>query len=216
MTRPNVQTILTDLTVTATLDQAARSYADDYLAGWPTTTPGASPAEQGPVLECPRRDCNQSRPCPTHDGGLTRDKVITELDQYLADLRTLAYHAERAARFTTFYGLPGLNEASVKKRLFTIDAAIWCENCSLYGRHEPRKADKTLCDFCDGFGERRFRRANGGIWQAPPKEIWDARDARNGRIDETTILRILRNLEADRRAKAAEIKARQRADKKVS
>lgn len=218
---------LVDATVTATLIDEAVINLELGLSGWPEQVPGASPASAAGTRECPRKDCNRDAPCPEHnpDGlirltiteklGLTPDRARRDLEALAHAVRVMAHHAREAAKICSSWQL-GLNDDEITNRLVTIDAQIWCENCSRYGRHEPRKQGKTECDFCDGFRERRFKRTGGGLWQAPPKEIWDARDARNGRLDETTITRILKGIEEQRRADGANRKATERAAKQAS
>lgn len=233
-------------------DQARQIYLDAYtlagliddathnldlgLAGWPTSTPGASPAAAGELRECPRKDCNESVPCPVHDKdetadtfgpvetewghqpaekttaterlATTRDKAADDLQAITEAIRKAVHHTAIAATIANQWAHAGIDETTVKARLVAIDAEIWCANCVRYGRHEPRAKDRTECDFCSAFRQQRKRGA--------PKEIWDARDARNGRLDETTISRILKQIDTERKAAAAAARARQRAEGKAS
>lgn len=140
------------------------------------------------------------------------DKASADLDAMIEHSRLADHHLEAAAAIAKRWAFIGIDDSTVQARLIVIDSELWCTSCTRYGRHEPRKEDRTECDFCSGFRERRFKRTSGGIWQAPPKEIWDARDARNGRLDETTIIRILKQVEADRKTVNAEARKRQRAE----
>jgi hypothetical protein len=202
------RTILTDATIIATLINAALANLDLGLAGWPEQTPGASPTQAQGAIECSHPDCNESLPCDLHSGGLPYDKASHDLEQLLEAIRQTAHHTRLAAAIVTRWGYAGLNEATVTQRLLTIDATIWCAHCSQFGRHEPRAKDQTECEWCATFRVRYKR--------PPPKIIWDARDARNGRLDETTITRLLKQVDTDRKAAQAANKARQRADAKVS
>lgn len=249
--RPTRQarTILVDAHTLATLIDPALTNLDLGLAGWPESTPGASPAGPAPLIECHHPECSQTSPCPTHDadehpdlygatavvdatGHVTgewghqpaenttaterlaqsHDKASVDQAALIDAVAAAAHHMRIAAAIANRWAYGGVDATTVKARLVAIDSEIWCANCSRYGRHEPRKKDRSECDFCDGFRERRFKRSTGGIWQAPPKEIWDARDARNGSLDETTIIRILKRVEIDRREAAAAARAKQRAE----
>lgn len=187
-------------------------------AGWPTQTPGASPATAH-TQPCPRKDCTHIRPCPLHDdapveltgterNATTPDKATLELAQLKKALHTAHTEAQRAAQLIQRWAWNGLNDKQVAARLTAIDASIWCTNCTTYGRHEPREASHTECTFC-----RQFRR---DYKTSPPKEIWDARDARNGRIDQTTILRILNQVKTRRKQEAAQRKKEQTANAQVA
>lgn len=162
----------------------------DALAGWPTNTPGAAPATIVATV-CGHPDCVRARPCPDHDGGLAVDSARKQLEQLDRDLALAQTVLARLAGLVTKWAWGNLNDTQIAARLTAIDAGIWCKHCTQFGRHEPREAGHTECSFC-----RRFR---SDYKQLPPKEIWDARDARNGRIDQTTILRILKQLKARRK-----------------
>lgn len=241
------RTIHLNSTIYATCIDDALTNLDLGLAGWPETTPGASPPGTRPLTECRHKECSNTTPCPTHDtdpyatnygpASLKRDdpthqlghapaekltpterladqhdKAAVDLDALIEHARQANHHIEAAAAIAKRWAYTGINDTTVRARLVAIDSELWCASCSRYGRHEPRKEGRTECDFCAGFRERRFKRSSGGIWQAPPKEIWDARDARNGRLDETTIIRILKRVEIDRKETAATARARQRAE----
>lgn len=200
-------------TVISTGLHAALANIDIALSGWPTSTPGAGPQESV-VQPCKNVDCTHIRPCPVHekdrvhltpleDAAINGDRAKRELDQLARDIHHLAVTAGRCARTITGWAHPGLNDTEIRKQLAAVDATIWCTNCSRYGRHEPRAEDRTECDFC-----ARFRR---DYKTACPKEIWDARDARGGRIDLTTIDRILKRVKTERaEAKKAAEKAKKR------
>lgn len=209
-----------DSTVLATLIDDALHNLDLGLAGWPTSTPGASPSETQPLGECHHRECSNERPCPTHEPDATQELTATErqastpdiarrdLEAMTEAIRKATHQVAVAATIANRWAHAGVDETSIKARLVAIDSEIWCANCVRYGRHEPRAKDRTECDFCSAFRQQRKRGA--------PKEIWDARDARGGKIDETTVIRILRQLDTERKATAAAARARQRAEGKAS
>jgi len=212
-TPQHATTALTDITTIASWINPAIANLQQNQAGWPTSTPGAAPAEAH-TTACAHPDCTHDRPCPTHDTepvtltptercAATHDPATADLDQLHTDLRQLATIAARAARIVTRWAHPGLNRTQIADQLAAIDAVIWCSNCTRYGRHEPREEDRTECTFC-----RQFRR---DYKTAAPKEIWDARDARNGRIDQTTIQRILRQVKQRRQAESDARRAAQKA-----
>jgi hypothetical protein len=202
-------------TVVSTGLLAALANLDVALAGWPTSTPGAGPQETLPTSPCRDEQCTHIRPCPIHDkdrdhlnileqAALNGDSVRIDLADLERDIRAMAHHAARASRIVTRWAHRGLTDTEIRQQLVAVDASIWCKNCSRYGRHEPRAQDLTECDFCS-----RFRR---DYKVACPREIWDARDARGGRIDLTTIDRILKRVKQERaEAKKAAEKAKKRA-----
>lgn len=208
------QQITIDATVIKLGLHAALHAIDEARAGWPTSTPGCSPIT-GIITECPHDDCANTRPCPTHDtahvqltateqNAATHDQAGIDHDRIHADLNHAATTLARLANLVTKWAWGNLNDSQISARLTAIDASIWCKHCSRYGRHEPREETRQECTFCRQFAK--------DYKQPPPKEIWDARDARNGRLDQTTILRILKQVKA---RQAAEAKARKTA-KRVS
>lgn len=201
-------------TVISTGLHAALANLDVALSGWPTSVPGAGPQESVTV-PCKNTDCTHIRPCPVHDKDRTHltplesaavngDQARHTLEQLARDIHHLAIVTRRTANTITAWAHPGLTDAEIRKQLAAVDATIWCKNCSRYGRREPKAKDLTECDFC-----YRFR---NDYKTACPKEIWDARDARGGRIDLTTIDRILKRVKQERaEAKKAAAKAKKRA-----
>lgn len=196
---------LVNITVIASELPAALRAIDEALSGWPEQTPGAAPPEPGPARPCTDDDCTNVRPCPVHDrddmvdpvkltgperGAELGDKARRDLEQLRASLRRLDSHAVLAAGIVHRWAHGGLAASTVVERLVAADALIWCSHCAKFGRHEPREQGRqggkprTLCAFCRSFQVD---------WKVlPSREIWDARDARGGRLDVATIERILR------------------------
>lgn len=196
--RPNDQAreALLNVTVIVTeLDVALRSL-DVALAGWPESTPGAAPADSRPAVPC-RHDeqCTHIEPCPVHGeepvhltgperGAQQGDRARVELDRLLEHVRQVAHHARAAAAITHRWAHGAVDQPTVRDLLGAIDAEIWCQHCVKFGEREPREEGRKLCAFC-----RRFQLDWGRL---PPVEVWEARNARGGKIDVTTIERQLR------------------------
>ena len=190
------QQILTDATTIATLINTALHNLDLGLAGWPTTTPGASPTQAHGAIECPNPNCNQSIPCDLHSGNLPYDKASNDLDQLHEALRQTAHHAAIAAILCQRWGYTGLDETTIKARLVTIDALIWCTNCGRHGFKAPRLEGKTECEFCADFRRSYNRPA--------PKEILEIRSYR--RLSVQDIERTLDRLDPCWRKKQKKVK----------
>lgn len=154
---------LIDITVIATLIDAALTALHNGQAGLPETTPGAGPVSSGGDRECPRKDCTRSAPCPTHDPdgaihltaterlGTTRDPATHDLASLSNDIRLMAHHATRAARLAHQWGLPGINDTDVKTKLQERVAEIWCTNCAKAGISTVKRVGRTECAFCEAF-----------------------------------------------------------------
>lgn len=210
---------LIDANVIAVTIDTALAAIDRGLAGWPTSTPGASPLETPPATPCRDRDCTHLRPCPIHDEEAVEltaiertanegDKARRELEQLDEAVRLAAHHLGVAARISQSWAWEGLTQSAVSARLVAVDAGVWCSNCVKFGEHNPREENRTECKFC-----REFRR---DFKRPAPKQIWDARNARGGRIDVGTIDRILKRLDAEQKARRAEQKAAAAAARKAA
>jgi hypothetical protein len=169
------------------------------LAGWPAKTPGASPDAARELVECGVGGCERWRPCEVHSPKVTLtgpealadqgDQARDDLEALTEHVRQLAHHARAAARLTHKWAWSSPSESMVRDALSAIDGDIWCEHCVRFGEHNPREETRKLCTFCRQFARDWKRR--------PPREIWAARNARNGRIDVTTIERILAKVKAE-------------------
>jgi hypothetical protein len=184
-------------TVLVTEIDAALSSLDVALAGWPESTPGAAPEESRPAVPC-RADeqCTHIEPCPVHGeepvhltgperGAETGDRARAELERLVEHVRQLAHHARAAATITHRWAHGAIDQPTVRDLLGAIDAGIWCSHCVRFGEHEPREEGRKLCAFC-----RRFQLDWGDL---PSLEIWEARNARGGRLDVGTIERLRRD-----------------------
>jgi len=190
---------LIDATTISTLATAALTSINNSLGGYPASTPGAAPA--GPTHPptyngpCQEPDCHHTvRPCPDHDTPVTLtgpermatsnpDPAATDLAQLTSDLAAANILLARAARIMVRWGIPTINDQTVTRRLAAIDEGIWCRNCTRHGQHNPRRDEHTECSFCGAY------RTDYGL--PASKAIWDARDARGGRIYVQDIERIL-------------------------
>lgn len=209
-TRDQIRVTLTDAHIVATLGPQALTAMTAALCGYPASTPGAAPASPSPLPEyngpCQERleveaatdvmlrvQCGHQRPCPEHDSALaltqperlasTTDKAGNDLASFQAALRQAQQALSKAARIATRWGTPGLNESAVKDRLLVIDRDIWCSSCSRFGEHNPRRENGRRCEFCQVF--------HATYGREPHKAIFDARNARGGRLSVTDIERIL-------------------------
>lgn len=157
------RTIITDATTLTTLIDHALTNLNNALAGWPTTTPGASPASTNGTSECPNPDCANSAPCPLHDPdgtvtltaterhATTPDKARNDLEQLTTDITTAARHIARAAKIAHRWGLTSVTDTEVKKGLEERLNEIWCANCSAASIMTPRLQGRTTCKFCTDF-----------------------------------------------------------------
>lgn len=190
---------LVDATTISALASTALASIHDSLGGYPASTPGAAPA--GPAIMptynglCQEPDCNEpNRPCPEHDTPVTLtgperlasarpDPAAADLARLAKDLAEANVLLARCARIMVRWGIPAVNDQTVSQRLAAIDEGIWCRNCTRHGQKNPREAEHVECWWCRGF------RNDYGL--PASKAIWDAKDARSGRMDVQTIERIL-------------------------
>ena len=218
-------------TLIASTIEAALVALDLGLGGFPSSVPGAGPpgpARECHVSGC----THESLPCVLHGdtadvgvsvtvhglldprsalvaeghrpttkstiverGALQGDRARAELEQLRTSLNEAGHHLARAAGITYRWGLANVDVSTIKARLVSIDEGIWCQHCSMFGRHEPRMGGGSVyCQWCAAF-QQRYK-------HLPPEEIWDARDARGGRIDVVTINRIMGRVRAARKAAA--------------
>jgi len=152
---------LTDATLIATLIHTAIQHLNDNLNGYPETTPGAPPASAPSSTECPHGDCTNTRPCGTHEPDATiklttverlatqPDKARTHLNLLTQHVTEMARHANIAATICHQWGLPGIDDTTIKAGLKERIAAIWCGNCAKAGLSTVRLAGRTECRFCE-------------------------------------------------------------------
>lgn len=190
---------LVDATTIGALATTALASIHDSLGGYPASTPGAAPAAASlpPTFNglCQERGCEHlTRPCPDHDtpvnltgperlAAAKTDPAAADLARLEKDLAAASVLLARCARIMVRWGIPAINDQTVSQRLAAIDEGIWCKNCTRHGQHNPRRSEHTLCSFCGAF------LADYGL--PASKAIWDARDARGGRIYVQDIERIL-------------------------
>lgn len=183
----------------ASLIGVALSSLHDSRGGYSATVPGAAPSTGlAPILEGPCPECGTAvRPCADHDAAVSLthpERLAMSGDPAAAALAALgkAIHAasvelRRARNIVERWGLPPVNADTVARKLAAAPAAfdrdLWCRNCSRYGHHNPRREEKTECEFCSSF------RLDYGV--AAPARVLKARDARGGRIYRQDIERIL-------------------------
>lgn len=189
---------LVDATTIAALIDAALRSLHDNLGGYPTSTPGAAPLAAGLVTTyaglCQEPGCEYpARPCPDHDTpvnltqperlALAGNPAAADMKQLAHDLAAAQVLLARAARLAVRWGMAAVSSETVTQRLTTIDQGIWCTNCARHGQRNPRGHERTECDFCASF------RLDYGL--PASKAIWQARDARGGKIYVQDIERIL-------------------------
>lgn len=209
------RTALLDATTVAAIGDQARQSMMQNAGGYSATTPGASPAEAQGSTECPNPDCNNTRPCTTHDPDATqqltpterlasqRDKALNDLTVYDEAGRKAAAALATQARIATFWGRGGVTGTDVKAKLNATLREVWCEHCSRFDRHQPKAKDRTECDQCIDFRT---------MYKRPPTaEQYAAFDARGGkRWDTPTVHRIFKRSDAERKAKQAADRQTQR------
>lgn len=195
MKRPTLQAhqILTDATTIDTLIAPALANLDLGLAGWPASTPGASPAEGSGSSECPRRDCTNERPCHTHGDdvaltaterlGLAPDKARGDLERLVEIQRIVAPLEAEAAAICSWWGLNGIDDTTVKNKLKgsvkeRLDA-IWCRNCARAGVPTCSRIGRQECSFCESFRLTGACGLSNPNNYAAPKALLDIHFSRN-------------------------------------
>lgn len=193
---------LVDTTVIATLADTALTNLDHGLNGWPTTTPGASPATSDGTHECPHKDCNNTTPCPLHDPDstvhlttterltLTVDKARTDLEALQHHTRQLAHHASHAARIAHRWGLAGITDTEIKAGLEERLNEIWCKNCAKAGISTVHRIGRTECAFCEQFRLTGACGLNNPNSFTAPKPLLDIRFTR-GHVNSADVIRTM-------------------------
>lgn len=204
---------LVDLSVAVAELPSAMSALEEMMGGWPSQVPGAAPSSgERAVGECRvlvhGTPCALPLPCEEHDDvELTEverqveqgDRARRDAEQLQVELAEIGRRVQRLARLVRAWSSPSPDRSAVAVALGAFDREVWCHHCLKQGRHNPRhvvdpKSGRTreLCQFCHEFALRHN--------EPPPREIWLARDARGGRLDETTIKRIMREVRDRRKA----------------
>jgi len=166
------QIALSATVLAATINAAVRAL-EESLAGYPTQTPLAGPADtttpeytglcqehaaiSGPADNPTTWPCLNQRPCEWHDTAqtLTRPEAQSQhTDKARADMELLkeavnktAHWSRIASDLSSKYGTPAYNESQVASKLAAFDSLIWCENCARHGHKAPRTNGK-VCEFC--------------------------------------------------------------------
>jgi hypothetical protein len=178
-TNDRARAALTDATVTATYIDAAMNALRDARGGYPSSTPGAGPSSSITTHD-PDGDTTLTA---TERQATTPDPAANDLRRLIEAVRQAQHHQAIAATIAARWGAPALSDSDVATRLATIDQGIWCNNCARHGQRNPRREGKAQCEFCLSFKQ--------SFGLAASKAIWDARDARGGRIYVQDIERIL-------------------------
>lgn len=204
MTAPTVrrtEATLKEATILATTITDALTALDNGLAGWPTSTPGASPATTNP--DQPPDNDEHTPSTIVERTALTPDIARQDLDALQAHIRVAHHHTRRAALLSQKWGFRGLDRTTVTARLTAIDEGIWCVHCSQFpGQKNIKETARDLCSYCSGFRAKRK--------MLPPRAIFTCRDSRGGIIYEHDVIRILAALKVEQ----ARTKAAQRAAQK--
>ena len=162
--------LVTDAHVVAADIDAALQALHDSRGGYPSSTPGAAPAEQTPPPEydgwCGERDCVNPRPCPDHDTPVTltlTERNATTTDRARLDhialtlaLRRAAAHTAKARTIVDRWANPADTTTTVARKLNDAEKSIWCRNCATHGVNNVSTPNRKDCKFC-----AEFRRTYG-------------------------------------------------------
>ena len=189
----HVDALMAEATILASLIDPALTALDVAAAGWPTSTPGADPK----ATVAPRfiqfdadGDPIDDRLNATESAALNRDPAKADLVAIEKAIKAAGVQLRLAALLARKWGSPSVDAAALSRRIASIDAGIWCDNCSKHGHKNPRRTDAKTCEYCAGFQSD---------WKQPaPKDVLDLRVTK-GRVYDADIRRILARLRDQRK-----------------
>ena len=195
-TNARVDAIMLDATILTSLIRPAIVAIDQARAGFPSSTPGASPLPGSVRTLTYDGDGNPINDTytVTEQAALNRDPAELDLKALNQAIRTASTQLRLAALLARKWATPALGTSAVAERITSIDAATWCENCAEHGHKHVRRTGVRLCEYCATFQAK---------WKQPaPKEVLDLKLLK-GRVYDADARRILARLRDQRKDMAS-------------
>ena len=134
----------------------------DHAGGYPSSTPGAAPAEGGRIIDLEESELGHVVLTPTERAASTVDADRRDRDELDRCIRRAQRALARAATLAQRHGVPAIDDTTVAKRLagaVTADQGIWCPNCLRHRTSTVRAEGRSQCwpciDFKRTFGSER-------------------------------------------------------------
>jgi hypothetical protein len=189
----HVDALMLEATMLVALIDPALSALDVAASGWPTSTPGANPK----AIVAPRfvKFDDDGNPIDdklnaTESAALNRDPAKADLVAIEKAIKAAGAQLRLAAILARKWGSPVIDGAALSKRIASIDAGIWCDNCSKHGHKNPRRTNGRTCTYCADFQSQ---------WKQPaPKDVLDLWVTK-GRVYDADVRRILARLRDQRK-----------------
>lgn len=195
-TNARVDAIMLDATILTSLISPAIVAIDQARAGFPSSTPGASPLPGSIKTLQYDADGNPINDTytVTERAALNRDPAELDLKAMTEAIRTASIQLRLAALLARKWATPALGTSAVAERIVAIDGATWCENCAEHGHKNIKRPGGRMCEFCAGFQSK---------WKQPaPKEVLDLKLLK-GRVYDADARRILARLRDQRKEMAS-------------
>lgn len=196
-TNTRVDAIMLDATILTSLIHPAVAAIDQARAGFPSSTPGASPlpgSVRTLAYDADGEPINDTYTV-TERAALNRDPAELDLKALNNAIRIASTQLRLAAILARKWATPTLGTAAVAERITAADDGIWCDNCAEHGHKNVRRpGGGRMCEFCAKFQSK---------WKQPaPKEVLDLKLLK-GRVYDADSRRILARLRDQRKEMAS-------------
>lgn len=166
-----VHQIVLDVTTIDAIVARALHQMGQSVGGYASSVVGAAPLGAMPPTECHDPGCTNTLPCETHDPAVDlttterlagrRDKAQVERELLTRTLRRIARDTSTVADICKFWGLGGVDNSTVKRKLNDALANLWCENCIEQRSKDPgKRTNGNYCEFCSGIKSKYKRYPN--------------------------------------------------------
>lgn len=168
-----------------TYDLDREENEEEAARGYPTSSTDYSPPT-GRSRERDLADSEDDGGKPDH--GDPTPALALAVSPHLAHLRSTRRSLEReisTARKAISSALESITEATkppvAPEDAMTVEEPAWCDNCILYGSHNPRRTEGgKVCRSCADF-RRKHVQTSTNTHELPPRSIVDRQD-RQGKI----------------------------------
>lgn len=133
---------------------AALTALYDHTGGYPSSTPGAGPADSVGIIDADDAEHGRVALTSTERAATTLDAARRDREELDRQIRRACTALTRAATIAMRHGTPAINDEGVAKRLLgavTADQGIWCPNCLRHRTSSVRAEGRALCRDCGDF-----------------------------------------------------------------
>lgn len=154
--------IVTDSHVLSANLPAALTALYDHAGGYPSSTPGAGPADSVAIIDADDAEHGRVVLTSTERAATTLDAARRDREELDRCIRRAHRALSRAATIAMRQGASAVDDETVAKRLLgavTADQGIWCPNCLRHRTSSVRAEGRGQCwpciDFKRTFGSER-------------------------------------------------------------